>query len=54
MERSVSPNLAKLGFYRRLPRLRIVQEEHGIQQLVEIAKNFNKEGEVTEGCAERD
>ena len=47
IERSVSPNLAKLGFYRpatettyRPPR------SMAFQQLVEIAKTYNKEGKL--------
>ncbi len=47
IERSVSPNLAKIGFYRppaetsyRAPR------SMAFQQLVEIARNFNKEGKL--------
>ena len=47
IERSVSPNLAKLGFYR--PPAETAYRpgrSMAFQQLVEIAKNFNKEGKL--------
>jgi len=47
IERSVSPNLAKLGFYR--PPAEAAYRpgrSMAFQQLVEIAKNFNKEGKL--------
>ena len=47
IERSVSPNLAKLGFYR--PPTEAAYRpgrSMAFQQLVEIAKNFNKEGKL--------
>ena len=47
IERSVSPNLAKLGFYR--PPTEIAYRpgrSMAFQQLVEIAKNFNKDGKL--------
>jgi|RhiMetdeSRZDD1v2_1073273.scaffolds.fasta_scaffold200140_2 putative lumazine-binding protein len=47
IERSVSPNLAKLGFYR--PPTETTYRpgrSMAFQQLVEIAKNFNKEGKL--------
>jgi hypothetical protein len=47
IERSVSPNLAKLGFYR--PPAETAYRpgrSMAFQQLVEIARNFNKEGKL--------
>ena len=47
IERSVSPNLAKMGFYR--PPTETAYRpgrSMAFQQLVEIAKNFNKEGKL--------
>jgi hypothetical protein len=47
IERSVSPNLAKLGFYR--PPAETAYRpgrSMAFQQLVEIAKNFNKDGKL--------
>ena len=47
IERSVSPNLAKLGFYR--PPTETAYRpgrSMAFQQLVEIAKSFNKEGKL--------
>jgi hypothetical protein len=47
IERSVSPNLAKLGFYR--PPAETAYRPGrtmAFQQLVEIAKNFNKDGKL--------
>ena len=47
IERSVSPNLAKLGFYR--PPTETAYRpgrSMAFQQLVEIAKTFNKEGKL--------
>jgi len=48
IERSVSPNLAKLGFYR--PPTETAYRpgrSMAFQQLVEIAKNFNKDGKLS-------
>jgi len=47
VERSVSPNLAKLGFYRP-PADTAYRPGRtmAFQQLIEIAKNFNKEGKL--------
>lgn len=47
IERSVSPNLAKLGFY-RAPTETAYRPGRSMafQQLVEIAKNYNKEGKL--------
>ena len=47
IERSVSPNLAKLGFYRP-PAETAYRPARAMayQQLVEIAKNYNKEGKL--------
>jgi hypothetical protein len=47
IERSVSPNLAKLGFYRP-PAESAYRPARSMafQQLVEIAKTFNKEGKL--------
>ena len=47
IERSVSPNLAKMGFYR--PHTDTAYRPGRpmtFQQLVEIAKNFNKDGQL--------
>jgi Putative lumazine-binding len=47
IERSVSPNLAKMGFYR--PPTETAYRPGrtmAFQQLVEIAKNFNKDGKL--------
>lgn len=47
IERSVSPNLAKLGFYR--PQTETAYRpgrSMAFQQLVEVAKNYNKEGKL--------
>jgi Putative lumazine-binding len=47
IERSVSPNLAKLGFYR--PQAETAYRpgrSMAFQQLVEIAKTYNKEGKL--------
>ena len=47
IERSVSPNLAKMGFYR--PPAETTYRpgrSMAFQQLVEIAKNFNKDGKL--------
>src|SRR5215204_5914021 len=47
IERSVSPNLAKTGFYR--PPTETAYRpgrSMAFQQLVEIAKNFNKDGKL--------
>ena len=48
IERSVSPNLAKMGFYR--PPTETAYRpgrSMAFQQLVEIAKNFNKDGKLS-------
>ena len=47
IERSVSPNLAKLGFYRP-PAETAYRPARAMayQQLVEIAKNYNKDGKL--------
>lgn len=47
IERSVSPNLAKVGFYRP-PAEDAYRGGRAMtfQQLVEVAKNFNKEGKL--------
>ena len=47
IERSVSPNLAKLGFYRPPTETAYRPGRNmAFQQLVEIAKNFNKDGKL--------
>jgi putative lumazine-binding protein len=47
IERSVSPNLAKLGFYRPPTETTYRPGRNmAFQQLVEIAKNFNKDGKL--------
>lgn len=47
IERSVSPNLAKMGFYRPPAETAYrPARSMAFQQLVEIAKNFNKEGNL--------
>ena len=48
IERSVSPNLAKMGFYR--PPTETAYRpgrSMAFQQLMEIAKNFNKDGKLS-------
>jgi len=47
IERSVSPNLAKLGFYRPASETAYrPARAMAFQQLVEIAKTYNKEGKL--------
>src|SRR6185503_14181442 len=47
IERSVHPNLAKLGFYRPPAEMAYrAGSKMTFQQLVEIAKNFNKDGKL--------
>ena len=47
IERSVSPNLAKLGFYRPVAETAYrPARAMAYQQLVEIAKTYNKEGKL--------
>jgi len=47
IERSVSPNLAKLGFYRPPTETTYrAGRSMAFQQLVEIAKTYNKEGKL--------
>jgi len=47
IERSVSPNLAKMGFYRPAAETTYRPgRSMAFQQLVEIAKNFNKDGKL--------
>ena len=55
IERSVHPKLAKLGFYR--PPADDAYRPGAtmtFERLVEVAKNYNKEGKLAEGRAERD
>jgi hypothetical protein len=46
IERSVSPNLAKLGFYRPSAETTYRSARMAFQQLVEIAKTYNKDGKL--------